>query len=110
MKREYKFYLKDILISIEKIEKYVGNNKFEDFKNKDIIIDAVLNNLIIIGEASSQLQEEIKNKYDFVPWREIVDFRNIAIHKYHSLNIKRVWSIIEERIPQLKKDILKILN
>lgn len=98
------------MTSITKIEKYLKKDSFEDFKQKDVIIDAVLNNLLIIGEASSQLQDEIKKKYNNIPWREIIDFRNIAIHKYHSLNLKMVWSIIKEKIPQLKKDVEDILK
>lgn len=110
MKREFDLYLKDILTCISKIESYLKNDSFDEFKKKDVIIDAVLNNLIIIGESSSQLQEEIKNKYNNVPWREIIDFRNVAIHKYHSLNLKRIWSILKERLPSLKKDIKNILE
>lgn len=110
MKREFNLYLKDILTSISKIENYIKEDSFEDFRKKEVIIDAVLNNILIIGEASSQLQNEIKDKYNNVPWREIIDFRNVAIHKYHSLNLKMIWSILKEKIPKFKKDIEEILN
>lgn len=110
MKREFDLYLKDIQKCISKIESYVKDDCFEDFKKKEVIVDAVLNNLLIIGEASSQLQDEIKEKYPNVYWREIIDFRNIAIHKYHSLNLKRVWSILKDKLPILKNNINEILE
>ncbi len=109
MKREYKLYLNDILTSITKIERYTCDVTFVKFTETDMIIDAVLNNLLIIGEASSQIPPEIKTQHAHIPWREITDFRNVGIHKYHSVNVKIVWSIIQEHLPILKTQIREIV-
>ena len=49
--RDYKLFLEDILESIQKIEKYTNNLTFEDFSQSDMVVDAVIRNLEIIGEA-----------------------------------------------------------
>jgi len=59
VKRPYRLYLNDILESIEKIERYIYGLTFEEFTGSDMIFDAVVRNLEIIGEASSHIPESI---------------------------------------------------
>ena len=63
MQRDYKLYLKDILESIKKIDKYTNNKSYKSFSENDLITDAVLRNLEIIGEAVKNIPDEIKKKY-----------------------------------------------
>lgn len=110
MKRKFEQYLNDILECISKIQKYTKTQDFIKFKKSDITIDAVLKNLLIIGEASSQLQTEIKEKYTNIPWKFIIDFRNVGIHKYDSIKLEIVWDILENELPKLKKQVEEILE
>lgn len=110
MKRQFDLYLNDILTCISRIRSYVKEDTFEEFENNNLVIDAVLNNLLIIGEASNQLQEDIKKKYDNVPWRLIIDFRNIGIHKYHSLKLELIWDVVKNELDVLEKQIKEILE
>jgi uncharacterized protein with HEPN domain len=111
MKQEFDLYLKDILECINKIKIYTKEyDTFDKFRKSNITVDAVLNNLLIIGEASSQLQDWVKEKYVNVPWRYIIDFRNIGIHKYHSLNLERVWEILKTELDSLEKQISEIIE
>lgn len=84
MLRNYKFYLEDILSSIHRIREYIGNASFEDFVEDQKTIDAVIRNLEIIGEASRNIPQEVKDRYPFVEWKKITDFRNILAHEYFS--------------------------
>ena len=88
--------MKDIVDCINKIEEYTNVFDFEDFKKSPITIDASVRNLEIIGEAISQLPERIKEKYPDIPWQEIKDFRNVVIHKYHSVDVETLWDIIKK--------------
>ena len=111
MKREFKLYITDIITSIEKIQTYTKDIvTYEDFKKKDIVVDAVLNNLLIIGEACSQIPPEIKNNHSKIEWRQIIDFRNVAIHKYHSVNTKIIWSLIQDKLPNLKIQMKELIK
>ncbi|WP_456418414.1 HepT-like ribonuclease domain-containing protein [Methanocaldococcus infernus] len=109
-KRDAKAFLWDILKSIEKIEKWSKNIEFDEFIKNDLLQDAIVRNLEIIGEASKYIPEDIKNKYPQIPWKRIVGFRNIVIHKYFGIDYEIVWFIIKNELPTFKTTIEKILK
>ena len=55
-----------------------------------IVVDAVLRNLEVIGEAATQVPKDIKEKYNSIPWRDIEDFRIVAAHHYWKINKERI--------------------
>ncbi|MEK6690070.1 MAG: DUF86 domain-containing protein [Nitrospirota bacterium] len=110
MRRTYLLYLEDILESAKNIQGYVGNLTFEELKKDRMRIDATLRNLEIIGEASSKIPQEIKDKYPFIEWRKISDFRNVLIHEYFGINHKIMWDIIKNKLPDLLRDIKTITD
>ena len=64
----------------------------------------------IIGEAVKNLPESFKKKYPEVPWKEIAGTRDKLIHEYFGVDLKLTYKIAKENIPELKKNILKILK
>ena len=109
-KRGDKLYLKDISDSIRKIEKYTQNLNYNKFSNNLLIIDAVVRNLEIIGEASKNLSKEIKILYPEIPWQEMAGMRNKVIHEYFGVNLKIVWKTIKKRIPEVKPKIKEVFR
>ncbi|MBN1216805.1 MAG: DUF86 domain-containing protein [Candidatus Lokiarchaeota archaeon] len=105
-----KIILEDILAFCNKIIRYKKEIDEESFKKNELVIDAVLRNLELIGEASSRLPEEFKNEYSDLPWRKIVGLRNIVIHNYSNVDINIIWDIITINIPELTKNIREIYN
>lgn len=93
-KRKYLLFLEDILSAIELIEIYTKQGKNE-FLNNRIVQDATLFRLQTIGEAVNQLPEEIKAEYPEIPWRDIVDFRNLLAHRYWRIDLSTVWAILQ---------------
>lgn len=71
MRRDAKIYLKDILKAIEKIENYTKNLNFNDFLRNDMVQDAVVRNLEVIGEAVKKIPEQIRNKHPEIEWKKI---------------------------------------
>jgi len=110
MLRDYKVYLNDILKSIERIERYTKNLTQKDFVKKELVVDGVVRNLEIIGEAVKNIPKEIKDKYPNVEWKGIAGFRDVLIHGYFGVNLEIVWEIIVNKIPELKKGVKKILK
>ncbi len=66
--------------------------------------------LEIIGEAVKNVPEDFRTKYPDIPWRQIAGMRDVLIHAYFGVNLRRVWKVIKEEIPELKLKILKILE
>ena len=109
-KRDFRLYFEDILESTKKIEGYIANLTYDDFVKDNKTIDAVVRNLETIGEAAKQIDEETKKKYDDIPWREIVDFRNRIIHGYFVIDYEIIWQIISKDLPDLKQKVEKAIE
>ena len=104
-----KVFLEHILEAIEEIFVFVQGDKevvYNDAKTKK----AVSRDFEIIGEASGNISDEIKQKNPNVPWREIKDFRNVLIHEYFDVDYEKMWEIMEEELPRLKEQIKVILK
>ena len=54
IKREFIFYLEDMLQSMDRIEEYLSNLDFKKFKQTYLVVDAIIRNFEIIGEARSE--------------------------------------------------------
>ena len=110
MYRNYELYLKDILSAIESIEKFVKDMDFEKFERDDKTSSAVIRKFEIIGEATKNILDDIREKYPNIPWKEMAGMRDRLIHSYFGVDYKLVWETIQERLPELKpmlEDIIK---
>lgn len=104
-KRGAQLYLDDILSSIAAIEEFTKKMTFEDFQNDRKTVDAVVRNLEIIGEAASNIPQELKNNYPTIPWRDMISMRNKIMHEYFGVDTEIMWKTIQEDLPSLKTKI-----
>lgn len=107
MQRNYKVYFEDILAAIANIEEYTKNLSFDEFEKNRLVRDAVIRNLEVIGEAAKNIPERIKEQRPEIEWREIAGLRDILIHKYFEVNVRILWDIIKNKLPDLKDKIGK---
>lgn len=110
MKKGIRVYLEDILESIAKIEEYTTQGNFEQFEKNTEQQDAVIRRLEIIGEAVKNLPPEVKEKYPDIPWRQIAGMRDVLIHEYAGVSLKRIWKVIIDDISPLKNTIEEMLK
>jgi uncharacterized protein with HEPN domain len=110
MKKNNKLYFKDILDSITKIESYTKGMSFRNFSHNKMVIDAVIRNFEIIGEAAKNLPPKTKSMHKAIPWKEMAGMRDKVIHEYFGVDLKIVWKTIKQSLPELKKALKKILR
>jgi len=110
MKRDLILFIEDIKQSIENIEEFSKGLTEDKYLNSKLQRRAIERELGIIGEAVKNLPLSFREKYPSIPWRDIAGFRNILSHVYFGLIDDRVWKIIKNELPNLKKEINKILE
>ena len=108
--RDYKVYLDDIYEAAKKIEKYVNDLTYAQFQQNELVLDAVIRNLEIIGEASKNVPQNIKTQFSDIEWGKLSGLRNILIHEYFGVDSEILWDIVSNKIPKLKKEIFKVLR
>ena len=102
-------YLVHIFEAIEKIEKYIDSVEFDEFSLNDMMIDAVVREFEIIGEAARNLSDKFQDDHFEIPWYKIKAMRNVLIHEYFGVNLKIVWDTCKSDMPVLKSFIKKML-
>lgn len=110
MTREPRLYLQDILDSIKKIQQYMGNLTFDEFVSNDMVIDAVVRNFEIMGEAAAHIPDSIRSAYPNIPWKEMRGLRNVVVHEYFGVDLKIIWKTAQESLPELSEMIKEVLS
>jgi len=64
----------------------------------------------VIGEAATNVPDEIRSKHPSLPWRDIRGMRNKLVHQYFGINMEVVWKTILEDLPMIVGEIEKILK
>lgn len=101
MLREHHFFIKDIKNSCAKIIRITSDLDFKTFCRDEILYDAVIRNLEIIGEAAKNLSPNIRSTFPEVDWKKVSGLRDILIHAYFSIDNVILWDIIKNKIPEL---------
>ncbi len=101
----YKLFIEDILVAMDKIERYTEDMTYETFMKNELVVDAIIRNLEIIGEASRNIPEEVKDRYGNIPWGRMIALRNIAAHEYFRIDLAIIWEIVTENLPDTKPEI-----
>jgi uncharacterized protein with HEPN domain len=107
MKDEKKLH--GILDAIEAIEAY-SVSSYDEFIADSKTQDAILYNLIIIGEAANQISKAFQEQKHTIPWSSMIGTRNIIIHGYDQVKLQIVWEILQHDLESLKSEIMKILD
>jgi uncharacterized protein with HEPN domain len=110
IKREFILYFEDMFQSMQRIEEYLGDLDFKEFKKTFIVVDAVIRNFEIIGEASKKIPISIQEKYPEIPWRKMYGLRNLISHEYFGIDYELLWEIAKNNLPQNQMDLQKIIE
>ena len=105
-------YLQHIQTACARIRKYTENVDFTGFIDKEIIQDAVIRNLEIIGEAARNIEKDypaFASQHPQLPLAEAYATRNWLSHGYFKVNLEVVWQTIEIDLPELEAQVLRIL-
>jgi uncharacterized protein with HEPN domain len=107
--KDDRLYLTHILERIDRIRVHTSGG-YEIFMAQDIIQDAVLRNLEVIGEAVKQISAELREQSPQIPWRRIAGMRDVLVHNYMGVDLDEVWNVVENELDKLEDQIRAILT
>ena len=110
MARSQEQYLADIEEAMADARRFAKGHTLEDFRNDRQLRYAIERALEIIGEATSNLSDEIKARDDSLPWREMRGLRNIVAHAYHRVDPARTWQVVTSDLPEAREKIQALLE
>ena len=108
--RDYKVHLDDILKSVHKIEVYTKSATLSKFSKNAMMLDAVVRNLEIIGEAAKHVPANAREQMPDISWKKIAGLRNILIHEYFGVDNEIIWDVVVNQLPRLKSAIAQYLR
>lgn len=101
----------DMKEAIEKIFSFTNNiSNHEEFHQNRIVFDAVMMNIVVIGEAVSRLTDDFISKNNHIDWIKIKGLRNIIAHDYVGIDVEEIWQIVKNTIPEFNNQINEILS
>ena len=108
-RRLWRFRVQDILDAIDAIETYTAELDEESFEDERVVVDAVLRNLTVIGEAAANLPDGITCLAPHVPWQSVIGMRNIIVHEYFGVSLPMVWQTVTSDLPALREQLESLL-
>ncbi len=105
MSRSTNQRIADIIHCCEKILRFTSGINREQFAQQELVIDAVLRNIEIIGEATKRLPEDVRNRMPNIEWKKIAGMRDWLAHVDFQVDEEIVWDAVETKIPNLPRTL-----
>lgn len=94
-------YVLDMLLAARKVLEFTKGVDWDRFEHDDLIQNAVMRQIQIIGEAARQVSPEYRESHPEVPWKTIIGMRNWLVHEYFRILPDRVWDVVENHLAEL---------
>jgi uncharacterized protein with HEPN domain len=110
MSRDELMYLRDIIESCNKVQRFTKGISLSDLIQDERSYDAVVRNLEVIGEAAKHISTAIREQIHDVEWRKIAGMRDMLAHAYFGIDNDILWDVIKYKIPQLADAVSGFFN
>lgn len=103
MSRDWRLYWADVIASCRKVESYTAGYDRHRFEADELVYDAVVRNLEIIGEAVKNIPQQARDLLPDIEWKRIGGMRDILAHAYFGIDNDILWNAISSEVPVLLK-------
>ncbi len=101
--------LEDMLGAARKALGYTQGTTRQSLPLVPMRLDALLYEIVVLGEAARRLSPEIRAAHPEVPWREIIGMRSVITHGYDQIDDDELWEVVERDLPELTPKLEAIL-
>lgn len=102
--------LRDIDDALQAATSFVVDLSKAEFIEQRQVRDAVMYELIVVGEAATRLSPGVRAAHPEVEWKQIIAFRNRATHGYFHVDWNVVFDIVTGNVPAVREAIDAILR
>lgn len=103
-------YLRHILDESNYLSRQTPGLSKAQFLADETLKRAFVRSIEIIGEATKQVPESIRQKYPHIQWRAMAGMRDRLIHGYFGIDYDLVWDVVINKVPELNQEIEEILQ
>jgi len=101
VKRSDRERLGDIADAIAVIRQHMARSRLDERLRRD----AILYNLVVVGEAVKGLSDDTKAKRPEIPWRKISGLRDLLAHEYFRIEIDEIAKIVDRDLTPLEEAV-----
>ena len=105
MSRKPEQRIGDIKLCCEKILRFTSRMSQEQLAAHQLVQDAVLRNIEIIGEAVKHLPNHIRAGMPAIEWRTIAAIPDWLWPDYDRVDPEIVWDVIENKVPGILRTL-----
>ncbi len=109
-RREWGLRIEDMVGAINRILEYTHEMDRAAFAADRRTVDAVVRNLIIIGEAANHVPDDVAEANPQVPWARMRGMRNLAVHEYFGVDEDVLWDTVTVNLPGLLPLLRRMLE
>ena len=103
-------YLRHILDECNFILTTTSDITKDQLLENEMMKRAIVRSLEIIGEASKKISAEVKLNLHTINWKNMAGMRDRLIHDYLGINYSIVWDVVCNKIPELRKQIIIVID
>jgi uncharacterized protein with HEPN domain len=96
--------------AVLKIQDYIGKKNKSSFKKNEMLQDACIRQLQVIGEACNTVSKATQKSHPEIEWAQISGLRNIVVHEYFGVDAEIIWNIIKSDLPAFLKNVVQIIE
>lgn len=100
----------DMLEAIERASRYTKGMTLEAFVKNEMVCDAVMRNIQIIGEAANRTSKQLRESTAHLEWSKIIGMRHRLVHDYFEIEESIVWRVVTDYLPPLAEELKKVLT
>jgi uncharacterized protein with HEPN domain len=108
--RDWRFRVRDILAAVQAIMRYTEGMTRDEFAADPKTMDAVIRNLMTLGESIRWIPEPILDSHPNVPWRTMRAVRNVIVHEYFGIDVHILWETVKRDLPPLLPELEVVLR
>lgn len=110
MSRDWRLLLDDILECCRRVRVYTNGMDQPAVIGNQLVYDAVLRNLEIIGEAAKGVPPEVRRQMGAIEWAKMAGMRDWLAHGYFQVNPDIVWDVITKKLPELERMLQSFID